>query len=494
MSFFKDYTKYDGLGLAQLIYEKQVHPKELIEAAISIIETKNPRINAVIYKMYDEAKKEANHSYLSKKPFYGVPFLVKDLLLDVKGHPTTGSSEFLRYHCASEDSKLTKKYKEAGLIILGKTNTPEFGILGVTESKMRGPCRNPWDIGYSPGGSSGGAAAAVASRMVPVAHGGDGGGSIRIPASSCGLFGLKPTPGRIPMGPSRSESWLGLVSEHVITRSVRDSAAVFDFTIESGPSCFFPNHPQSFLESMYHPPKKLRIGYCFTFYSEKIHNECQKAIEHSMKLCAELGHEVIPAKPFFNKEEMIRAMLIIMASCCSFELKEAASLLKKKLNPNEFELITWFLKTVGENISADDLVWAIQRHRALRMSAEQFFSEFDLLASPTMAFPPSEIGLMDLKGFEKIILSFIKWVPSQWILKKMLDELASTAMEKTSNTPFFNQIGYPAMSVPLYWTKDHLPIGTQFGAGWGREDLLFQVAHQLEQAQPWAHLQPPFSS
>lgn len=492
---FKDYCDYDALGLAELIRSGQVTPSEVIETAIQQIEKHNPQFNAVVYTLYDEAR--ANVERIGSEPgsgvFHGVPFLVKDLLLDLKGHPTTGSSEFFRNHRAEQDSTLALRYKKAGLIILGKTNTPELGLLGVTESRMRGACCNPWNPELNPGGSSGGAAVAVALRMVPMAHGGDGGGSLRVPGSSCGLFALRPTRGRNPMGPLRTDSWLGMVSEHVLTRSVRDSAAALAATAgpELGSPYCFPPETSSFVDQLATPPKKLRIAFCPLLYTNTIHPDCLEALNQAMKLCQSLGHEVEEAKPEFVATDMVRAYLIIMSAYCAYDLKQSSKIMGKPLKASEFEEITWFLKILGENQSADDVVWALEKHQELARNASKFFAKYDVLATPTMAYPPTPIGLMDLGLLERFALFSARVVPNRVLLRKMVDGLAEVALEKTSNTPFFNQTGLPAMSVPLHWNSQGVPIGIQFGTHWAGEALLLRLARQLEVAQPWADRKPP---
>ncbi|MFZ0492048.1 MAG: amidase family protein, partial [Acidimicrobiia bacterium] len=282
---FAEYDRYDALGLAELVRNGEIQPRQLVETAISRIEMTNPRVNAVVHKMYDRALTTADGPL--DGPFAGVPFLLKDLGPMFEGEPTTSSSRFLQFHIASDDSTLVSRYKDAGLIVLGKTNTPEFGLVATTEPDFRGPARNPWNLDHSTGGSSGGSAASVAAGYVPMAHGNDGGGSIRIPASACGLFGLKPSRGRNPVGPNFDGAWLGLVQDHVISRSVRDSAAMLD--LESPPSrgepYIAPAPKRPFADEVGADPGSLRVAVCTdSLFGTRTHPDCVEAVDDAARL------------------------------------------------------------------------------------------------------------------------------------------------------------------------------------------------------------------
>jgi amidase len=294
MTIFSEYTKYDAIGLAELVRNKEITPAELCEEAIRRIEKLNPKINAVIYPMYDLAQKAINHIPV-EGVFAGVPFLLKDQISEYAGVPMTCGSKALKNYIPDSDSEIVKRYKKAGLVILGKTNCPEFGLLAKTEPDLHGPTRNPWNLDHSSGGSSGGSGAAVSAGMVPMASGSDGGGSIRIPASSCGLFGLKPTRGRTPTGPNAGEIWQGMVVKHVITRSVRDSAATLDILqgadIGAPYSITPPELP--YLNEIQYPPRKLRIAFnTKSPVNTPVHPECEKAVYETAKLLLQLGHDV----------------------------------------------------------------------------------------------------------------------------------------------------------------------------------------------------------
>ena len=491
----KEYDEYDAIGLADLIKKGEISAGEAVGSAIEKIEELDKKINSVVLKMYDHAKEKIDQTSKAS-PLFGVPFLIKDLGINYKGFPSTGSCRFTCDYMPDTTSNLMERFLEAGLIPLGKTNTPEMGIMGVTEPKMRGPCHNPWNLDYTSGGSSGGSAAAVAARMVPLAQGGDGGGSIRIPASACGLVGLKPSRGRTPFGPDANESWMGLVVQHVLTRSVRDSALLLDLTkgADEGAAYAAPETPGTYLERLHHNPKKLRIAFSFeSIYGKETHPVCRSALEESVQLCEDLGHEVIEAHPQYDKQHMVESYLTIVAVCTQRELEDASLLLNKPLKASEFELLTWFLYLAGKSLKAEDLANAIGSMRGASLILGKFFQDYDLFMTPTLAHPPSPIGLMDLKVHEVVAINAAKLAPKRILMKKMLKQMAETGLERTPNTQLFNQSGSPAISLPLYHDEpSQLPIGIQFASAYGREDRLFEIAGQLECARPWADRKPRF--
>ncbi len=493
-----EYTESDATELAQLVKSKQVKAEELVEAAISQIEKHNPKINAVVNKFYEEAEaqiKKAN----PQAPFYGVPFLIKDLGLAYKGQPLTSSAKFMKDYRPDYDSILIQKFKNAGFIILGQTNTPELGLLGITESKFRGPCRNPWSLDHTPGGSSGGAAAAVASGMVPVASAGDGGGSIRIPASACGLFGLKPSRGLVPFGPSATESWLGLVSLHCVTKSVRDSAALLDIEADTdiGVPYARPQFQESFLSATKRNSKKLKIAYYpGSLLGHNLTIPCSEAVEKTTNILKQLGHEVVQDKPQFDKYELRRAYTIIVASCVATEIQSMSKLIGRKATANDFEVLTWFLKQVSESYNASDLAWALEQCRKFGSSLGQFFNKYDLFCASTLGSLPVKVGFFDLTPIEKIVFETLKRVSTSSALQSVLKQMSERGFESSPNTQLFNLSGTPAMSVPLALgldstTQAHLPIGIQFCAAFGKDDLLFDIAAQLEQTDLWIKKKAP---
>ncbi len=488
-----EYDEWDATEAARLVRAGEVSPEDLLEAAIERIDTRNGPLNAVVTKLYDYARTRV--ATLPKDaPFRGVPFLLKDLKLQLKGTVTTNSTRLLRNATATESSVLAKRYEAAGLVVVGKTNTPEFGITGVTESKLRGPCRNPWNTDRTAGGSSGGSAAAVAARMVSSAHGGDGGGSIRIPASCNGLFGLKPTRGRVTMAPFMGEAWSGYVQEHVLTRSVRDSAALLDIADPPTPGEPYaaPAKERSWAEEAATKPGKLKIAFTAeTLYASQTAPECRAALEDSVALLEELGHEVVEARPSFPKEELVQAYFATIASGTAYMVNATAKKAGVRPRAADFEDVTWLLGQIGHKLPASSLVeHQINIHKAARKVAA-FFEDYDILVTPTLAGPPIRIGETALGGSQKAQLRALRLLPLKGLLDLAVNTMGSDALAPFPNTQLFNQTGQPAMSVPLYWTEAGLPIGTQFAAKFGGEGTLFRLASQLEEARPWANRRPP---
>ena len=492
MKAFPEYERYDALALAELVRRRETDPAALVEAAIERIEARNPRVNAVVRTMFDEARRTAA-APLPDGPFAGVPFLLKDLMAAYAGVPLTSACRFLASFVPSYDSELVTRHKRAGLIVAGKTNTPELGIMGFTEPRLFGSCRNPWNPDHTPGGSSGGAAAAVAAGMVPMAHGGDGGGSIRIPASCCGLFGLKPTRGRNPLGPVYGEGWCGLVQEHAITRSVRDSAALLDATCgpDLGAPYFAAPPARAFLAEVGADPGRLRIAFTTApLFGETTHPDCRAAVEDAAALCVSLGHHVEEARPAFAKVALRRAYLAVVAVNTARGIEHAGEVMKKRPKASEFEPETWFLGLIGHRMSGARYQAAIELlHRSSREVAA-FFAGFDVFLTPTLAHPPLRIGALAIKPADVAAIRALRAAPLKVLLDAALDKMAAEAFEATSNTMLFNQTGQPAMSVPLSWSAAGLPIGSQFVARYGDEATLFRLAAQLEQARPWFDRRP----
>jgi amidase len=487
-----EYDALDAIGLAQLIAQKQISPKEALEAAIERIEVRNPKLNAVVEKHFDLAFSQLD--LLPKGPLYGVPFLLKDLKAMMKNTITTNSSKLTQQRVATEQSLLVSRYQKAGLQIIGKTNTPEFGIMGITEPSIRGACRNPWNLDHTPGGSSGGAASAVSARMVLAAHGGDGGGSIRIPASACGLFGLKPSRGRVTMAPFAGEAWGGFVQEHALCLSVRDSALLLDIASEwtSGEPYYAPYQAEKYIDVIDQPlGKKLKVAYCKeALYAGENHPSCIKALEDAVQLMIDLGHEVVEAKPEFSKEDMVRAYFLTVASGTAKFVQETSMYAGKKPCASDYEPTTWLLAQIGWKCSAPELLkYQSIMHKTGRQVAS-FFEKYDLFMTPTLAQLPAKVGELLPKPSELFQLSVIKHLNLSVLLDRALEMMGKRALSRTPNTQLFNQCGQPAMSVPLYWTEDQIPVGVQFASGFGNEALLLQVAKSLEDARPWIKKQP----
>lgn len=467
-----DFEKHDAMSLAELVANKDVKPLELVEDAISRIEKHNPAFNAVVSKFYDEARKAAAGRLSG--PLAGVPFLLKDINASIKGIPTSGGSRPFSTIPAPNDSESVLRYRKAGLIFMGKTNTPEFGLNLSTEPALFGPTRNPWSLEHSAGGSSGGASAAVAAGMVPAAHASDGGGSIRIPASCCGLFGLKPTRARISSGPDTGEGWGGLSIQHVITRSVRDSALLLDISAGAGSGDpYYAEPPKgSFLAATRRDPGKLKVAVAFTTPSgAALDPECAAAIRATAKLCESLGHTVEEAYPEFPFEEVRLASSTVICASIAAKLDGLAEQRGRAIAEDELEPLTWLCYEGGKAVTGPQYVAAIQIiHRTGRQLAP-FFRKYDVLLTTTLAKPPIKLGVA--RTDDKDPTDFIGVVQSY--------------------SPFcqvFNVTGQPAMSVPLHWTASGLPVGVHFAAPYGGEELLYSLAAQLERAEPWADKRP----
>ena len=474
MHGFAEYVNYDGLGLAELVRTREVAATEILEAAIARIERLNPTLNAVITKVYDAARAEAQ-ALDADAPFAGVPFLLKDLGGAQAGVPLSAGSRFFAHAAAPADAEIVKRHKRAGLMILGRTNTPEFGLNASTEPVLFGPTRNPWDPRRTAGGSSGGSAAAVAVRMVPLAHASDGGGSIRIPAACCGLFGLKITRNRNTLAPYAGESLAGCSVEHVVSRSVRDSAAALDATAGPAPGDpYFAAPPaRPFLAEVGAAPDRLRIALTTkAFGGAPVHPDCVAATEAAARLCEELGHIVEEAAPAFDVEGLDANYNRIFAVGATANIQLRARAIGKELNSEAFERVTWAMVEMGRSISAPDYVMMVNRLHGISREIAGFFETYDALLTPSLAEPPVELGVLDM----------------------MSEDLAAYTERLWRFTPFtypFNVTGQPAMSVPLSWNAAGLPIGVHFVGRYGDEATLFRLAAQLEQARPWADRRPP---
>ncbi len=471
-----EYGRLDATAQAALVRSGETTAGELLEAAISGVEELNPALNAVVEKLYEQARETAKDNLTG--PFAGAPFLLKDLGASYAGAPMTSGSGYMRDFVPDHDSELTARYKRAGLVIFGKTNTPEFGIQPTTEPRLFGPCRNPWDTDRSTGGSSGGSAAAVAAGIVPMAHANDGGGSIRIPASCCGLFGLKPTRARTTLGPDVGDTMGGLVAEHAVTRSVRDSAALLDAVCGPMPGDPYvaPTPERPFAEEVGADPGVLRIA--FTTEAPTgvpLHEDCVATVRDVAELCAELGHEVEEASPVLNGEVIERAFSVLWSAGVASGIDGMSRLMGREPSPEQFEPLTWALYEMGRGFSASDYLLAVSVLQRFTRLVAEFFGRYDVWLTPTLAEPPPPLGTFDsppedpLRGYFRAA----SYVPF---------------------TPIFNVTGQPAMSVPLYWTDAGLPVGAHFAGRFGDEATLFRLAAQLEEARSWATRRPPVAS
>ncbi|MCP5431815.1 MAG: amidase [Alphaproteobacteria bacterium] len=471
---FAEYSAYDGLGLAALVARGEVTPDELLEIAIARLEAVNPRINAIAGRLYEEAR-GAIAGGLPAGPFAGVPFATKDLDVAVKGARLTNGSRLFRDRAMDHDATLVARYRAAGLVLFAQTTTPEFGLTVTTESALFGPTRNPWNLERVAGGSSGGAAAAVAAGIVPVAQGSDGGGSIRVPASCCGLFGLKPSRGRTPHGPLRLDGWNGLSMAHVISRSVRDSAALLDATEgpEPGTSLSPPSEERPYLEEVQRPPRRLRIALVTeTPEGTPIHPDCLDAVRGAASLLDALGHIIEEAPLPFDGEALRKALATIAASHTHRILEDLAAARGSAIAAGEVEPVTAAIAKIGGRTGAADLVRALDATQTAAIAWARFTETFDMALSPTLAKPPLELGVISLtpERFERFGPEFNEFTPF---------------------TAAHNATGAPAMSVPLYWNAEGLPIGVMLAGRFGDEATLFRLAGELERAHPWADKRAP---
>jgi amidase len=469
-----EFVRYDGLDLAELVRRREVSPAEVLEAAVSAVEAGNHEINAVVCRLYDQAR-AAIAAGLPTGPFTGVPYLLKDLGAHYQGAVTSYGGVLFKDFVVDHDSEITARLKRAGLVIFGKTNTPELGLASSTEPRLFGPTRNPWNLAHSAGGSSGGSAAAVAAGMAPMAHATDGGGSIRIPASACGLFGLKPTRARNPLGPDQGEGWGGASVGHAVTRTVRDSAALLDAT--SGPDLgdpyWAPPPARPFLDEVGRDPGRLRIAITTTPWNgQAVDAECAEAARAAGRLCESLGHHVEEASPVVDANALGAATLVVIGANLRAALEARAGALGRALTESDVEHITWIRAMDGHTARAADYARAIGiMHRTGRAVAP-FFKRFDVLLTPTMCRPPHPLGVIDMMTTDEAAYG-----------QAVLGTIAFTSL--------WNSCGNPAMSVPLAWSRAGLPLGVQFVGGFGDEATLLRLGAQLERAQPWADRRPP---
>ncbi len=466
----------DALGLAKLVREGQVTPLDLVDAAIGEVERTREALNAVTVPMFERARETAK-TVRPSGPFGGVPFLLKDIRSQYKGVPTSDGTALLRDLPALHDSEIVQRHKRAGLICVGKTNTPELGLTATTEPHAFGPTRNPWDRTRTPGGSSGGAAAAVAGGIVPMAHASDGGGSIRIPAACCGLVGLKPTRGRNPLGPDAGDVMGGFVVEHCLSRTVRDSAALLDATggPDLGDPYWAPPQSRPFLDEIGIDPGQLRIAFSAQSPLETpVHADCVEAVESTAELLQGLGHRVEEGAPQYDDAAFREAFTAVWFSNLAASVQAHGSLLGRVTTASDYEPFTWALARRGAQIAAAKYVGAVAVLQSISRKVARFFEGFDLWLTPVLAVPPPRLGFLhpapgeaDLRPYARRVKEFVPF------------------------TQLANATGQPAIALPLHWNADGLPIGVQFMARFGDEATALRLASQLEEARPWAQRQAP---
>lgn len=469
------YADLDATDLARLIAEGELSELEVLEEAIERAERVNPQLNALVYPWYDHARERAAGG-LPEGPLHGVPFLLKDLGTAYAGQMMSSGSRIYADDVAGHDHAMTARYKAAGLSIFGRSTSPEFGLTATTESLLHGKTRNPWNLEHTSGGSSGGASALVAAGVLPIANASDGGGSIRIPASCTGLFGLKPTRGRTPMGPDVGEGWAGMSTIHAVSKSVRDSALLLDCTAgpDVGAPYFAPPPERPWADEAGRDPGRLRVGVVRAAFNEvEVHPDCLAAVEHAADLCRQLDLEVedaaleIPEQLRSSSVDIIRAATRVM-------VEDRAAALGREPNPEDVEPLTWRMIQADRSSGADYLRATRAVHATGRIVAG-WFAEYDVMLTPTMAHPPMEIGRLALDREDYM-------------------EQGRDILQAVGFTATFNAAGNPAASVPLYWNEAGLPIGTQFAARYGDEATLIRLAGALEQLQPWAGRRPPLHS
>ena len=492
-----EYGRLDALGLADLVRRRQVTPAEILEEAIARAERVNPRINAIVAPLYEQARRDAAALAASDAPFVGVPMLLKDLDAAVAGVPLTAGSRFFADFRPARDATMVQRFKRAGAVVFGKTNLPELGILPFTEPKLFGPARNPWNLDVTPGGSSGGAAAAVAAGIVPVAHANDGGGSIRIPASCCGLFGLKPTRGRTPVGPDHTQQWSGFAIAHVVSRSVRDSAALLDAIAGPEPTSPYwaPPPARPFAAEVGAPAGRLRIALTKRPFVTTVapHADCAAAADDAARLLADLGHDVEEADLEIDGDAFARDFFVLTCVEIAAILALGRERLGRPPRRNELETSTAIVATIGRQQTAVRAVRARARLEAAVRATLAIHERYDLVLSPTLGLPPVGIGALVPRGIEAFAHDVLIALRLGFLLR--LPGVVETAVRKVFAfipfTPLANVSGQPAMSVPLWWNAAGLPVGVQLQARFGDEATLFRVAAQLEAARPWADRRPP---
>jgi amidase len=469
---FREYGNYDGVGLAGLVRSKQVSAAELLDEAIARTGRVDPQINAVVVKHYDYAKRQIDKG-LPDGPFTGVPFLLKDLDF-IEGTRTTSGASVFKDYVAGHTGTLAQRFLNAGLTIFGKSASPEFGLMPTTESRLFGPTRNPWNLAHSSGGSSGGAGAAVAARILPVAHASDGGGSIRIPASASGVFGLKPTRARNPVGPDRGEGWGGFSCGHVVSISVRDSAAILDAIHGPEPSSLYvaPRPERPFAQEVGRDPGRLRIAFSDKSpYGDAIDPEIATAVRDVARLLAGLGHDVEERAPELAADPAAVLATIVSANT-ALTVRLTEQQFGRDMTDRDFEILTLASAHNGKKTTATDYVAAQLNAFRISRALAAFFESCDVFLCPTLCLPPLRIGELNTMSND---LSHITPILRRYI----------------PATSMFNMSGQPAMSVPLAWNSAGLPLGMMFAGRFGDEATLFRLAAQLEQERPWKSRLPP---
>lgn len=471
-----NYSDYDAMGLSELVSNGEVSASELLEAALTRAKQAQTELNC-FSALFSDVGRHQTADGLPESPLSGVPFATKNLAVEIAGQPLTNGSRLFEGHVATRNSTLVERYRRAGLVLFGQTTSPEYGLTTSTEGAVFGQTRNPWDTRRTSGGSSGGASAAVASGVLPLAQASDGGGSIRIPAACTGLFGMKPSRGRIPMGPGRTEGWFGLSTVHAVSRSVRDSAALMDVTHGREVGARYLSSPaeNSFLSAVSTPPRPLRVGLWVNAPNgTRPDTQAHKGLYDTVRLLQDLGHWVEDSDPRLDGTALGKAMLMTISADTALVVEDRLRQLGRDLQDDDLEPVTRSMVELGRKIPMSELARANQtfQEAAIRYESWMIEGRYDVCLMPTLSREPVWLGMLslspeDTEAYNKAITSF------------------------APHAGVFNQIGCPAMSVPLHWSDNNLPIGMMFGARYGEEALLYSLAGQLEQAKPWFDKTPP---
>lgn len=488
MMTFEEYRSLDATAMATGVMAGEIDPVELLECAYRRYLQVNPQLNAIVTSMFTNAwRYTAKHQPRGK--LAGVPMVLKDLLGHFPGVPTSGGSRAFQYVMQRTPSTLVDRLSQQGAVFIGKSNTPEFGLLATTENDAFGATRNPWDTQRTAGGSSGGTAAAVAAGIVPIGTAGDGGGSIRIPASCCGLFGFKPGRGVVPSGPEFAEVWDGAVSEHVLTRTVRDSALVLDVIAGNDPvsHVFSGNSKNGFLKKMAEPPRKLNIGFSSdSLLGGRVDSCCKDAVLQAAQLLESLGHNVEEARPPVDGDDIVCAYTDIYFAHVTADVQRIAAIYGERVAGQMVEPLSYLISRVGQRFSAGDFVNSRVRWVRLQQVMNQYHERYDIWLSPVLADVPYLLGELRASRFEQQVARWIcRTGAHRLVPRDILYHTSADQLRKVPFTQLANLTGQPAMSVPLTWSKDGLPIGVQCVGRRGQDALLLQLAYQLEQANPW---------
>ncbi|MCA9582049.1 MAG: amidase, partial [Myxococcales bacterium] len=497
MGGFPEFGQYDALGLADLVRRKEVSPLELVDEAIVRIDRVDTQLHAVVVRAFDQARTRAREK-LGSGPLAGVPFLLKDLGCDWEGIRHSFGSRFASSYVSEADGELSARYRRAGLVVLGRTHSSEFGLLPVGESQLYGITENPWMLGRTAAGSSAGAGAIVGARALPIAHAADGGGSIRAPAAAAGVFGMKPTRSRTPIGPDMSEFWQGFAIHHAISVSVRDCAALLDVSHgpEVGAFCTAPPPKRPYRKELERDPKPLRIGFTAKpFLPSRVHPDCVAAVDDAARLCESLGHDVqemtVPVSPQAFAEDL----LITICADTAAWIRYGEKTLGRRAQQHELEKTTWFLRYVGESAAAVRMCEARNNllEQTRRIQKEMVDRKIDVLLTPTLGSPPVPHGTVTPRGLEKLGLEVLVAgrLKAAVRLPGLVSKLAEDLFDFLPFTPLANVSGQPSMNVPLHWNAEGLPVGTMFTGHYGKEGKLYRLAAQLERARPWREKKPP---